>query len=132
MVTVPLPFTTHKVWVLRPPKKMDAHGNLSRTTKDWSDAARLGPYPAVVQPDAAMLGTSLPTGEVTDYGQEQVETRIRVRFNPDVDVRSTDGIEVSEGQSLAGVYEVHGDPLDMYEPWGGLSHIDLKARRTRG
>lgn len=111
---------------------MDAHGNLSRTTKDWVDAARFGPYPAVVQPDASIQGITLPTNEITGQGREQVGARIRVRFNPDVDVRSTDGIEVSEGQSLAGVYEVYGDPFLMYEPFGGLTHIDLKARRTRG
>lgn len=129
-----LPFVTHTVYVIRPKWVRDAHGNLSRTTKAWGNAERMGPYPAVVQPDAAMMGSSLPTMEPRHLGpgREHVDSRVRVRLNPGVDVKATDAIEIPEGQSFAGVYELNGDPLGMHDPFGGMSHLDLKARKVRG
>lgn len=127
-----LPFITHQVFVVRPVKVADAHGNVSRTTKRWDTAPRIGPYPATAHPDAATLGASLPTREDGRGGREQIKTTIRVRFNPGVDVKATDGIEIPAGQPLAGLYEIVGDPLEMADPWGGLAHIDLKAVRIRG
>ena len=121
-----LPIITDEVYVLRPPIVVDAHGNRSRTTKDWAAAARTGPYDACVQPDAATLGASLATTEDRKGGREQVKKSIQVYLNPGVDVLATDGVEV-DGQ----VWEIDGEPFTLPDV-GGLGHMILKAEWVKG
>ncbi|MBB5431345.1 hypothetical protein [Nocardiopsis composta] len=137
-----LPFTTHQLVFLRPPRAPDAHGNRSRRTKNWSQAFRSEPVPGVVQPDAATLGASLATRESKAGGGEQVETTMRIWVDEspriawidppagsDVEpvLKSTDGVLI-DGQ----VYDIHGDPLVMADPLAGLGHTVMKAVEVRG
>ncbi|WP_435110166.1 hypothetical protein [Nocardiopsis synnemataformans] len=121
-----LPIVTDEVYVLRPPLKVDAHGNRSRSTKDWEHAVRTGPFDACVQPDAATMGASLATTETRREGREQVKKSIQVYLNPGVDVLATDGVEV-DGQ----VWEIDGEPFTLPDV-GGLGHMVLKAEWVKG
>lgn len=121
-----LPIITDEVYVLRPPIVVDAHGNRSRTTKDWANAVRTGPYDACVQPDAATLGASLATTEDRKDGREQVKKSIQVYLNPGVDVLATDGVEVD-----GVVWEIDGEPFTLPDV-GGLGHMILKAEWVKG
>lgn len=121
-----LPFTTDEVYILRPPIVVDAHGNRSRTTKDWGNAARLGPHEVCVQPDAATMGASLATKENRNGGREQLEKTIVVFFEPDADVSATDAVEWD-----GVVYQVDGTPHVLPDV-GGLGHLVLKAYQLRG
>ncbi|MBB4931849.1 hypothetical protein F4561_002669 [Lipingzhangella halophila] len=121
-----LPFTTHQVYVLRPPKVLDGHGNKSRSTKDWPNAVRSGPFDACVQPDSASLGASLATSETRDGGREQTKRSIQVFLDPGVDVLATDGVEV-EGA----IWEINGSSFTLPDV-GGLGHVIFKADLVRG
>lgn len=121
-----LPIVTHQVYVLRAPVVADAHGNRSRTTKDWSAAVRTGPFDACVQPDSATLGASLATKEERKGGREQRSQSIQVFLNPGVDVVATDAVEVD-----GVVWQVNGDPFTLPDV-GGIGHMILKADWIEG
>ena len=121
-----LPIITDQVYVLRPPIVEDAHGNRSRSTKDWAAATRTGPHDACVQPDSATLGASLATKELRKGGREQTSKSVQVHLNPGVDVKATDGLEID-----GALWEVNGDPFTLPD-LGGLGHMILKADWVKG
>ncbi|KOX10139.1 hypothetical protein ADL05_26035 [Nocardiopsis sp. NRRL B-16309] len=121
-----LPFTTDEVYVLRAPVVIDAYGNRSRSTKDWANAVRTGPFPACVQPDSATLGASLATKEERRGGREQRSKSIAVYLEPGVDVLATDALEIA-----GVVWQVNGDPFTLPDV-GGLGHMILKADWIEG
>lgn len=121
-----LPIVTHEAYVLDAPKVPDAHGNLSRTAKDWPNATRTGPFEACVQPDAATLGASLATTENRDGGREQTEVTVQILFHLGVPIKATHGVEID-----GDVYQVQGPPVEWPDV-GGLGHIVAKADRVRG
>lgn len=121
-----LPIVTDSVFVLRPPIVADGHGNRSRSTKDWANAVRTGPFDACVQPDSATLGASLATKETRAGGREQTSKSVAVYLNPGVDVVATDGLEI-DGQ----LWQINGDPFTLPDV-GGLGHMILKADYVKG
>jgi len=121
-----LPIITDEVYVLRPPLVTDAHGNRSRSTKDWAAATRTGPHEASVQPDSATLGASLATKEERRGGREQTSKSVVVFLQPGTDVVATDGIEI-DGQ----LWQVNGNPFTLPDV-GGLAHMILKADLIEG
>lgn len=121
-----LPIVTDQVWVLRPPLVEDAHGNRSRTTKDWANAVRSGPFDACVQPDSATMGASLATTEQRREGREQASQAVQVFLNPGTDVVATDGVEID-----GALWQVSGDPFTLPNV-GGIGHMILKADYVKG
>jgi len=121
-----LPIITDQVYVLRPPIVEDAHGNRSRSTKDWGNAVRTGPFDACVQPDSATLGASLATKEERRGGREQRSQSIQVFFQPGTDVLATDGLEIN-----GKLWQVNGDPFTLPDV-GGLGHMICKGDWIEG
>ena len=121
-----LPLITDQVYVLRPPIVPDLYGNVSRSTKDWSQAVRTGPFDACVQPDSATLGASLATKEDRKGGREQRSQSIQVFLNPGVDVVATDALEIN-----GKVWQVNGDPFELPDV-GGLGHMICKGDWIEG
>lgn len=121
-----LPIVTDTVYVLRPPIVADGHGNRSRTTKDWDNAVRTGPFDACVQPDSATLGASLATKEDRKDGREQAQQSVQVFLNPGVDVKTTDGLEI-DGK----IWQINGDPFTLPDI-GGIGHMICKADYVKG
>jgi hypothetical protein len=121
-----LPIVTDQVYVLRPPIVEDAHGNRSRSAKDWKHAVRTGPHDACVQPDSATLGASLATKETRKGGREQLSKSVQVFLNPGVDVLATDGLEIN-----GRVWQINGEPFELPDV-GGLGHMILKGDWVRG
>lgn len=127
-----IPFSTHRVWVVDAPLVVDAHGNRSRSARDWAnDTVIAGPIPASVQPDAGTMGASLATGESTEGGRGQTTETKKVRLNPGVPITASMGVRVSSRDGE--LYLVVGEPQEMPDPLGGgLAHLAVKAERYRG
>ena len=121
-----LPIITDQVYVLRPAIVEDAHGNRSRSTKDWSNAVRTGPFDACVQPDSATLGASLATKEERRGGREQVSKSVAVYLEPGTDVVATDALEID-----GVIWQVNGNPFTLPDV-GDLGHMILKANWIEG
>lgn len=132
-----LPIITHQVFVLRPPIVEDAHGNRSRSTKDWAAAVRTGPFDACAQPDSATLGASLATKENRRGGREQRSQSVQVLLDdPNVDVVATDGLKIVPPirpirEGVDQIWQVNGDPFVLPDE-GGLGHKILKADWIEG
>ncbi|GAA1454135.1 hypothetical protein [Nocardiopsis tropica] len=121
-----LPIVTDQVYVLRPPVVTDAHGNRSRSTKDWENATRTGPFDACVQPDSATLGASLATKEERRGGREQLSKSVQVFLQPGTDVLATDGLEIG-----GRIWQVNGEPFELPDV-GGLGHMICKGDWIEG
>ncbi|WP_433701780.1 hypothetical protein [Nocardiopsis sp. CA-288880] len=121
-----LPIITDQVYVLRPPIVEDAHGNRSRSTKDWAAAVRTGPFDACVQPDSATLGASLATKEERRGGREQLSKSVQVFLQPGTDVLATDGLEIN-----GRIWQVNGEPFTLPDV-GGLGHMICKGDWIEG
>jgi len=121
-----LPIITDQVYVLRPPLVTDAHGNRSRSTKDWAAAVRTGPFDACVQPDSATLGASLATKEERRGGREQLSKSVQVFLQPGTDVLATDGLEIG-----GRIWQVNGEPFTLPDV-GGLGHMICKGDWIEG
>lgn len=121
-----LPIITDQVYVLRPPLVTDAHGNRSRSAKDWAAATRTGPFDACVQPDSATLGASLATKEERRGGREQLSKSVQVFLQPGTDVLATDGLEIN-----GRIWQVNGEPFTLPDV-GGLGHMICKVDWIEG